>query len=1011
MMRFSRTLGLAHWAAIWSRYMAEAMRACDGRPLVRVRHAELVAQPVRALTALHTRLASLGLAVGALDAGRLASEIGAELQASPAAPEWLPAELAAAAEAVALFETLDAADDGLQAVGPPPRAEWPALPTAAAAQPDEAYATLLTTADASYLAAALALGSSIRAFDGARPMVVLVTPAVPATWFSQLGAVGWRVKQVDELAEFWWGKHARCKALDAAPDQAERWGHMATKLRLWQLTQYKRLLYLDADALLLAPADALFGAGAGAKASGFAAEAGVSHAAFNAGVMVLSPSVATFDALVARGRRSPPRVFGNVVDCTEQALLNAHFDGSEPARTAGRIGVAHPSATASAAHAASAAASPVVHWITLQCPKPWDHQPWRAPAAAAAAAAAANCSAPLYDYWWRLYNRTHSDALDAAPAPRSFVRKLGIEYGGCAPGCPEEWVDDGMCDAACNNDACSWDGKDCFHGANECWHEDDGKDYRGKVAVTKGGRECQMWSDQIPWHHTKTTVNFPTSGLGGHNFCRNPDGEDGPWCFTLDYPNMRWELCEVGAKSATPCAESGQAPKAPGGTSDAVHALSVGAFADGHVKELELTWYDLTLSPQLTGVKIVLVPINGDADLFISFDTPKPTRDTATWVEENVGVKQFTLPRSNLYYCPDGTESCSLHLAVSGFEEGDFKLVVYNYTEEAHDVSAAEWSCSPGCDELKLGNTVCDLACNTSACIWDQGDCGYSGEYAMEELCAVGCPVSWIDDGYCDEACYNLACRWDAEDCVDGDSGCADGCLPSWIDDGECDEVCNNEACGRDGTDCDAGAAECYVDVNGTDYRGSVAKTVSGRDCQFWSHQAPQQHTKSHLNFPDAGLGGHNHCRNPGREEATPWCYTTDPYKRFEACAMPPPQASCGAVAAEGVWEHYKALCPVDCAGILGNGRCDVRCNITSCAFDRGDCGVGLAIGAVLGGFTVKAEMGTDKLTLILGSGVGVGVIIGLCILRAVLSKKRSQELKIRGYTLEERVGMDGADI
>ena len=35
-------------------------------------------------------------------------------------------------EAVALFEPLDAADEGLLAVGPPPRAEWPALPTAAA---------------------------------------------------------------------------------------------------------------------------------------------------------------------------------------------------------------------------------------------------------------------------------------------------------------------------------------------------------------------------------------------------------------------------------------------------------------------------------------------------------------------------------------------------------------------------------------------------------------------------------------------------------------------------------------------------------------------------------------------------------------------------------------------------------------------------------------------------------------------------------------------------------------
>jgi len=374
------------------------------------------------------------------------------------------------------------------------------------------------------------------------------------------------------------------------------------------------------------------------------------------------------------------------------------------------------------------------------------------------------------------------------------------------------------------------------------------------------------------------------------------------------------------------------------------------------------------------------------------------------------------LGRTNEHYCPPPTTpaaGCTLHLAVSGFEEGNFKLVVYNYTEgTAAGTTAAEWSCSPGCDETRLGDLQCDVACNTSSCVWDQGDCGYTGEYAMEELCSVGCPVVWIDDGYCDEACYNAACRWDAEDCVNADSGCADGCLPSWIDDAECDEVCNIEACGYDGMDCDAASGECYNDVNGTDYRGSVSKTKSGLECQLWSHQSPQQHTKTHLNFPDDGLGGHNHCRNPAREERGPWCYTTSPGARFELCEVPPPQPECGGRPssgrpAEGVWEHYKALCPVDCASMLGNSRCELRCNISSCAFDRGDCGVGLAVGAVLGGY--MPQRSASEFTL-MGAGIGLGVLLGLLILRMVLAKKKSQELKLRGYTLEERAGMDGAN-
>ena len=109
----------------------------------------------------------------------------------------------------------------------------------------------------------------------------------------------------------------------------------------------------------------------------------------------------------------------------------------------------------------------------------------------------------------------------------------------------------------------------------------------------------------------------------------------------------------------------------------------------------------MTLPPSLPGIKIVLVPINGDADLFVSFSTPHPARDTATWVEENVGVKQFLLGSSNLNYCPQPATAssaggCTLHLAVSGFEEGDFKLVVYNYTEGTAEGAGNAQACHRG---------------------------------------------------------------------------------------------------------------------------------------------------------------------------------------------------------------------------------------------------------------------------------------------------------------------------
>jgi hypothetical protein len=33
-------------------------------------------------------------------------------------------------------------------------------------------------------------------------------------------------------------------------------------------------------------------------------------------------------------------------------------------------------------------------------------------------------------------------------------------------------------------------------------------------------------------------------GIGEHNYCRDPDREGKPWCYTMD-PEKRWEFCGV----------------------------------------------------------------------------------------------------------------------------------------------------------------------------------------------------------------------------------------------------------------------------------------------------------------------------------------------------------------------------------------------------------------------------------------------------------------------------------
>ena len=227
---------------------------------------------------------------------------------------------------------------------------------------------------------------------------------------------------------------------------------------------------------------------------------------------------------------------------------------------------------------------------------------------------------------------------------------------GCSIGCPASWIDDSACDAACNNAECNFDGKDCFHDASECYTKADGTDYRGKVARTRGGRECQAWSAQSPNHHTMSLINFPSAGLGGHNFCRNPDGrEGGPWCYTLDFPNVRSEACDVG-QPASRCAADGDLPNTPKYKIES--ELVLGKFADGEAGELQNMFYQMPIPLGLTGIKVVLVPISGDSDLFLSFDHEHPSRTDAAFVVDSIGVKQFTLPRSNPHFCAGG---CRAH--------------------------------------------------------------------------------------------------------------------------------------------------------------------------------------------------------------------------------------------------------------------------------------------------------------------------------------------------------------
>lgn len=88
-----------------------------------------------------------------------------------------------------------------------------------------------------------------------------------------------------------------------------------TKIALWRQTQFRRVVYIDADVVALRAPDELF-----ARESTFAAAPDIGWPdCFNSGVMALTPNMGDYYALLALAQR------GISFDGADQGLLNMHF--------------------------------------------------------------------------------------------------------------------------------------------------------------------------------------------------------------------------------------------------------------------------------------------------------------------------------------------------------------------------------------------------------------------------------------------------------------------------------------------------------------------------------------------------------------------------------------------------------------------------------------------------------------------------------------------------------------
>ncbi|MEM1433393.1 MAG: glycosyltransferase family 8 protein [Pseudomonadota bacterium] len=170
-------------------------------------------------------------------------------------------------------------------------------------QSAQAYVTLVTNSD--YARGAYALARSLRAVGATAPLLVLLTD--DSVDVSALEALGCPIVPVSvpEVSEAFKIRHARERIHGQDPFTK---GKKPTfhaplknfcKLRLWQLTDYRRLVFLDADSVVLKPIDQLFQYPEFSGAPNLYESLEDMHR-LNSGVFVAEPSSATFDAIMAQ---------------------------------------------------------------------------------------------------------------------------------------------------------------------------------------------------------------------------------------------------------------------------------------------------------------------------------------------------------------------------------------------------------------------------------------------------------------------------------------------------------------------------------------------------------------------------------------------------------------------------------------------------------------------------------------------------------------------------------------
>ena len=392
-------------------------------------------------------------------------------------------------------------------------------------------------------------------------------------------------------------------------------------------------------------------------------------------------------------------------------------------------------------------------------------------------------------------------------------------------------------------------------------------EYQGTINYTQSGKTCQKWSSQEPHEHNRTPDAYPEAGLDD-NYCRNPDGEDGAWCYTTD-PETRFELCK--------CEETFTINSIHGMVRHQGFRLKESSLADADslmYKDSSFLVHECS-KPKIDECaegthKCDLLATCVDTEEsyyctcpygFIGSGIVGETRDAACALDPNV-VGNFL--KNNQGSCIR-LEAVNLPNYFIGNREDNSFVIQEEFGYMANFNIVAGLSGAPGTASFQSQQSPEYYLMNKDGLIWLEKE--------PQDIFAT-----WlVTDGL-----------WS----VEGDDTVTINSVNGVIrhQGFRLKEQTNDET---DSLKRDASfiVRPCDIPVCDTNakgyisdsYRGTIDHSESGNKCQSWSSQEPHNHDRTPDAYPDAGLKGNNYCRNPDGE-AGAWCYTTDPNSRWEYC-------------------------------------------------------------------------------------------------------------------------------